>query len=248
MTESAKWTMSADLLILCATPFEVSHFLSLCPDTSNRMLKTGQKILSGRIKSQSYDLLISGAGVFNAIQALTAYLISSKPSLVVNTGIAGVFKLSGNKIGDVAVADQEHYIHTGVQTGGVKNEPLPFDLIDQSPLSRQGIYSMDGKIVDHIHEKVCQAFSADDSIKILKGGFITVSTITASFEKADDLYEAFSPLMEAMEGAACAHSCACHNIPMVQIRSASNFVGERDKSNWNIELAVKNLGSALAEI
>lgn len=240
--------MSADWLILCATSFEVSHFLSLCPEISTRTLKTGQKILSGQIKSQSYDLLISGVGVFNTVQALTAYLMSSTPSLVLNAGVAGVFKQSRNKIGDVAVAVKDHYIHTGIQTDGVSNDPLPFDLIDQSPLSRQGIYLMDTKFSEPLYKKLFRKFSEGDSMNILKGNFITVSTITSSFAKADLLYEAFSLLMEAMEGAGCAHVCACHNIPMVQIRSASNFVGDRNKSNWDLDLAVKNLGSALAAI
>lgn len=35
---------------------------------------------------------------------------------------------------------------------------------------------------------------------------------------------------EAMEGAAFAHIARLYKIPMVEIRAASNFVGERDKA------------------
>jgi len=79
-------------------------------------------------------------------------------------------------------------------------------------------------------------------INIIKGPFITVSSITSSFKQADRLYATFSPVMESMEGAACAHTAALYSIPMIEIRSASNFVGERDKSKWDIDLAVKQLG------
>jgi futalosine hydrolase len=48
--------------------------------------------------------------------------------------------------------------------------------------------------------------------------------------------------MEAMEGAASAHVAALYHIPMVEVRSASNFVGERDKSKWDLDLAIERLG------
>ncbi len=49
-----------------------------------------------------------------------------------------------------------------------------------------------------------------------------------------------------MEGAACSHIAALYDIPVIEIRSASNFVGERDKSKWDIDLAIKHLGLVIA--
>jgi futalosine hydrolase len=63
-----------------------------------------------------------------------------------------------------------------------------------------------------------------------KGPFVTVSAITGSFEKAAALSAAFSPVMESMEGAAAAHVAALYQVPMVEIRAASNRVGDRDKT------------------
>jgi futalosine hydrolase len=156
-------------------------------------------------------------------------------------GIAGVFKQTGCSRGDVAIATREHYIHTGIQTNCLENDPLPFELIDANPLTRKGIYSFDQERVDHAHEILSTAFSAS-KINITKGPFITVSSITSSFEYADKLYSAFSPVMEAMEGAACAHVAALYDIPIIEVRAASNYVGEKDKSKWDIQLAAKQLG------
>lgn len=241
--------MNSDILILCATEFEISYFLNLCP--GNIIKKTrGQTIISGNIpkkkynQDKKYNLVITGPGVFNASHALTVYLEQASPGLIVLTGIAGAFKSADLDIGDIAIATREQYIHTGIQTDGIKNAPLPFDLIEKNPLSRQGIYPFESDLVDHYHDILYKGLS--NGTKIIKGAFITVSSITSSFLQAGILYSAFaSPVMEAMEGAACAHIAALYDVPVIEIRSASNFVGERDKSKWDIDFAAKKLGSAL---
>jgi futalosine hydrolase len=55
-------------------------------------------------------------------------------------------------------------------------------------------------------------------------------------------------VMEAMEGAACAHIAKLYDIPMIEVRSGSNFVGERNKSKWDVDLAAKQLGWVCAAI
>ncbi|MBU0465206.1 MAG: futalosine hydrolase, partial [Proteobacteria bacterium] len=185
--------------------------------------------------------------VFNAAHALTAYLEQTSPALVLLTGIAGIFRQTGGNIGDVAIATREHYIHTGIQTDGLENAPLPFDLIDANPLTRKGIYLFEQDRVDHCHEILSRSVLSN-KVNIIKGPFITVSSITSSFKQADSLYSAFSPVMEAMEGAACAHIALHYDIPIIEVRSASNYVGERDKSKWDIELAAKQLGWVCALI
>lgn len=240
--------MNPDLLILCATLPEVSRFLDLCPEKSTRTTKTGHQIISGAVGVHSYDLLLTGPGVFNMSYAFTACLNEFVPKTVIVTGIAGVFKQSGFGIGDIGIATQEHYLHMGIQAKGNKKDPLPFDLIEQQPLTRQGIYPFDVKIAGDYYKMISTDYSDDDKAKIFLGSFLTVSTITSSFEDANLLYSEYDVVMESMEGAACAHIAACCNLPLVQIRSASNFVGERDKTFWDIDTAVNNLGQALALI
>ncbi len=239
--------MNPDLLILCATRVEISHFLSLCPGDSKRVTKTGLSILSGKVHGKTYDLMLTGSGVFNAAHALTAYLEHASPGLILQTGIAGIFKQTGLNIGDVAIATQEHYIHTGVQTDALENAPLPFDLLNAAPLSRKGIYPFDPDTVDHTHDILSRIFSLTKT-RIIKGPFITVSAITSSLSRASQLYCAFSPVMEAMEGAACVHIAALYGIPIVEVRTGSNFVGERDKKKWDIDLAAKQLGVVCASV
>ena len=51
-----------------------------------------------------------------------------------------------------------------------------------------------------------------------------------------------------MEGAAFFYVCLQEKIPFLQIRSISNYVEKRNKSNWNIPLAIDNLNVVLLDI
>ena len=51
-----------------------------------------------------------------------------------------------------------------------------------------------------------------------------------------------------MEGAAFFYACLLGGVRFHQIRSISNFVEERDRSKWDIPLALANLNKTLFEI
>jgi len=237
--------MHPDFLILSATQSEISYLTDRFPGDSKRLTKSGLPIISGYIHDTSYDLMITGPGVFNAAHALTVYLEQISPSMILQTGIAGVFRQTGLHIGDVAIATRERYIHTGVERDGPEKDPLPFDLIKADPLSRKGIYLFEPDRIDFFRDRLSRALSCHE-IKLTKGPFITVSAITSSFEQADRVYSVVSPVMEAMEGAASSHIAALYGIPFVEMRSASNFAGERDRAKWDIIRAAKQLGRVCA--
>jgi futalosine hydrolase len=51
-----------------------------------------------------------------------------------------------------------------------------------------------------------------------------------------------------MEGAAFAYVCAKMKVNAIQIRSISNQVEPRNRNNWNIPLAIKNLNEVLGSL
>ena len=51
-----------------------------------------------------------------------------------------------------------------------------------------------------------------------------------------------------MEGAALHYVCLMENIPFLQLRAVSNFVGERNKANWEIGEAIHHLNEKLKSI
>ena len=48
-----------------------------------------------------------------------------------------------------------------------------------------------------------------------------------------------------MEGAALHFVCLQQKISFIQIRSVSNYVGERNKSSWKMEEAINQLNKTL---
>ena len=241
-----------DLLIVCATELEMAYFLKSCPCESKKNTKTQNKIFSGKLyinekKHQTYDLLITGPGVFNTVHALTAYLERKTPLLILQTGIAGVFKQTGLHIGDIAIAKQERYIHTGVlsQEQNASLKALPFNLISNCALTKKGIYSFDQNLINFYYNLLLNKFSKKSLKKkvcVVKNDFITTSLLTSSFAQAQKRYFLFScPVMESMEGAASAHVAMLYNIPILEIRAASNFTGEKDKSKWDIDKSARQL-------
>jgi futalosine hydrolase len=116
-------------------------------------------------------------------------------------------------------------------------DPLPFDLIAGQQMTRQGAYMLDPDLAGSFTDLLSRSLGR----RVIQGPFITVSSITGSYEKAAALSQAFSPVMESMEGAAAAHVAALYQVPMVEIRAASNRVGERDKTRWDRKTAVQTV-------
>jgi len=204
-----------------------------------------EKTLSGLTlySGVSFDCLITGPGVFNTAHALTVYLEHTRPKLILDTGIAGIFGCSGSdkpamakgigRIGDIGIATREQYIHTGVGCHTPDAACLPFDLIENRSLTRQGIYPIDHGLLALYHGILTREFGDP----IVRGNFITVSSITASLDQGQKNHHLFSCVMEAMEGAAALHVAMLYHVPIIEIRAASNFVGERDKDKWDLLLA-----------
>jgi futalosine hydrolase len=107
--------MAGQVLILCATRLEMGTFLERHRTEPMGGTRGNLDLLSS--PERSWDLVISGPGVFNAACALTACLERFRPAVILHTGIAGVFDGTGLGMGDAAVAVTDTYIHAGVDTG-----------------------------------------------------------------------------------------------------------------------------------
>jgi len=77
---------------------------------------------------------------------------------------------------------------------------------------------------------------------------ITSNTIHGEINSILQIKELFHPDIETMGGAAFLYGCLFEKIPCAQVRAISNFVEERDKSRWNIPLAVQNLTTTTLKI
>jgi futalosine hydrolase len=157
------------------------------------------------------------------------------PHLIINAGIAGSFN-PHIKIGDVVMPVSDCFADAGVEDG---NRFLT--------LSEAGLVAQkDDFLSDFIYcnKPFCEKLTP--IIKPVKA--ITVNTATGSEATKERLIAKFNPDIETMEGAAFFYVSSLEKIPFVAIRAISNMVERRDKTKWDIPLALNNLTIKLAEV
>ncbi|MBW2367019.1 MAG: futalosine hydrolase, partial [Deltaproteobacteria bacterium] len=155
----------------------------------------------------------------------------------------GGFPQAGMAVGDLAVATGEIDAQLGIESE-IPGNPLvelPFSIGTCSQGSYKNRIPMDEKLALSVARVLRNCFG-----KVQIGPFITVSTITATDERAGCLYEQFGATMESMEGSAGAQLACHYGIPFVEIRSAGNLVGKRDRASWNLPAAFEKCTRAVS--
>ncbi len=234
-------------LVVCATLCELEPFFARHSLKEESFPQPGTRLFSADSKQTKFDILITGPGIFNCAFALARYMAKKIPPRIFQTGIAGVFSESGLGPGDVAVADQIQYLHTGVSRSEKQPTPLPFALIPDHPDTCWGRYPCDERLASFCLETLQKKRQelTKERFQLVQGKILTVSQITGDMAQKMDIPGKEPPVMEAMEGAAAAHGAALYGIPLVEIRAGSNMAGERDKSRWNIPLAAERISWVL---
>lgn len=171
-------------------------------------------------QSRSFDVLITGVGMTATAFALGRHL-NQDYELVLNLGIAGSFdrnlslgtlvNVVEDQFAELGAEDQESFLNIG-QLGFGKSIFKASYATDLPQL---------------------------DILKKVKG--ITVNKVHGSEKSIIDICQRLSPEIESMEGASVFYCCNQLGIPVAQLRSISNHVEPRNKENWQIGLAIKNL-------
>lgn len=182
------------------------------------------------------DILISGIGMVAKAFWLGKYLSENKYDFVLNTGIAGSFT-SEIKIGEVVNVSVDQFSEIGalVPDGFLTASDLHFSDFDTFPFKS-------GRLINLTN---FEKFGLQN-LRQVSG--ITSNTIHGEKASILAVAERFHPEVETMGGAAFLYVCLIQKLHYAQVRAISNFVEERDKSRWNIPLAVKNLTSTTLEI
>ena len=189
-------------------------------------LYTGE---SQRLKVQFHQ---SGVGILAAAISITRMVYEEKPDLIIQAGIAGTFNKKMN-LGKVVAVNNEMLGDTGVEEEG-KWKDL-FDL----KLEKSSYHPFEKRKLPNQHLKEYNLLGLPEVSSI------TVNEITSNKERIDQLIKKYEPVIESMEGAALHYVCREMNIPFIQIRSISNYVGERDKTKWKMKEAIENLNQTL---
>ena len=211
--------MGKNILVVAATAKEINPFIELT--------RTGN--------FNNSDILISGIGLTASTYHLAKQLALKKYDLVIQAGVAGCFDLR-IPLGAVVAVKQDTIADQSV----VELQKLKtlFDLKlvpqDQYPYKNGWLINSNKEILKKT------------KLKIVKG--ISVNQISTSKQMIKFYRDAFDPVTESMEGAALHYVCLMENVPFVQIRSISNYIGERNKQKWNMMNSIVNLNEALIKI
>ena len=168
------------------------------------------------IEDKNFDVLITGVGMVATAFSLGKHL-SSKYNLVLNLGIAGGFDRS-MELGKVVNITEDTFAELGAEDG--ENFLSITDL---------GFGENTYKSNSTINTSLPQVSS------------VTVNRVSGNDKNIKNLIKRLNPATESMEGAAILYACYHEKIDCLQIRSISNYVEPRNKDNWKIGLAIKNL-------
>ena len=169
----------------------------------------------------SQEILITGVGMMNTTFSLTEELLQNNYDLVVNMGVAGSFN-SDIEVGDIVEIVEDVFSEIGFEYGD--------SFLEFSDFEMDNTFKVIGKT----------------DLKKVKG--ITVNTVHGNVKSISEVVGRLNPDVETMEGAACFMVCNKFEISCIQIRSISNKVEKRNKENWDLSLAIKNLNTAVKKI
>jgi len=233
------------ILIAVTTNNEISNLIDLLEQPSATLIGS-RNVISGYMNNQPVKVIITGPAMVNNVHALTAAIENSRPGMIIQTGSAGAFKETGLNTGDIGIATEEIDVHLGIEpeNGSAIVKELPFPLAVHNGRNLKNRYRLDKELVELACKSLQKEFK-NKNIKIQKGPFITVSTITATDRKAKTLYREFRPCMENMEGSGTALLAIHYGIPCLEIRSASNIVGKRNRDAWDFRLASERISFAI---
>ncbi len=169
-------------------------------------------------KRKLFNTLITGVGMVATAFAMGMHLSGKKYDLVINLGIAGSFDRR-IALGDVLEIAEDRIAELGAQDD---EQFIPIETLG-------------------FGESCFYPAKAITQLKQVKA--ITVNTVHGHEESIAEISHRLQPQLESMEGAAFFYACKQAGVAGVQIRAVSNYVERRNRDNWQIGLAIKNLNN-----
>ena len=180
------------------------------------------------------DFLVTGVGAPMTVYHLTKRLQQIDYDLVIQAGIAGSFSTS-QPLGKVVFVNKDNFADIGISEQNNFSSIFEKGFMDENevPFTKGWLENSEKRM---------------DLFPIEKCSAITVNMVTDNAEHINMLKTKFDAQLETMEGAALHYACLLEKIPFIQLRSISNYVGERDKTKWKMKEAIENLNATLLYI
>ena len=225
-----------------------SHFSQAFPDlcymrviitaaTNGEWMPSFQKInpaYAGTNKRFSVGFHESGIGLLASSVSLMKMFVQETPSLIIQVGIAGCFDKK-IPLGKVFAVKDDFAGDIGVMENKIWKDlfDLKLDKPNDAPYEKKSLPN--------------PWLSQYNLLKLPTKKGVTVNTISTDKNKIDLYSGRYKATLESMEGAALHYMGRDLNIPFIQIRAVSNYVGERNKAKWEMQQAIYNLNETLLQ-
>jgi futalosine hydrolase len=173
------------------------------------------------------DVLVCGVGPVEAAIATARALATTRYAAVVNAGIAGAFRGSAH-VGDAVIVEDEVLADFGLEGGGALALP-------------EG-----ARLADRVAADVGLLRRCGGALRRARG--LTVAEVTATDATALRLRERYACDVESMEGFSVLRAAAVAQIPALEVRGISNFVGDRARSQWDFAAGARAAARALETV
>ena len=220
------------ITIIAATKMEIEPLITHFPF----------KIISSNLleflnNDTNIHILITGMGMLSTAANLAIYATQNERDLFINAGIAGAFDRN-ICIGTVLFVESETYGDFGVEDGDEFADFFDLGFLDKKEDAFQyGKKEAIGEIKNHPIIK-----------NLKKVNSITVNKVHGNPKTIESLLKKYQPDIENMEGLAFYYVCYLLQKDCIEIRSISNYVEKRNKENWDIKGAIKNLNQTLFDL
>ena len=181
------------------------------------------------------DVLVTGIGLVATTYQLSRQIAVRRPDLVVQAGLAGCFDPSVSLAKVVTIKKDAIADEMVIESDNLRTL---FDLklvpASQRPYKNGWLVNPDTGMLKR------------SRLKLANG--VSVNQVSTSSQLIKLYKKKFNPLTESMEGAALHYVCLMEKIPFLQLRSLSNYVGERNKKKWKMKEAIQNLNKELIRL
>lgn len=211
------------ILLTAATAFEIQPVIDFLQQHGNV------------VQGHTTAVLITGVGMMHTTYQLTSHLQQKRPALMLQAGIGGSFSPSLTP-GKVVLVEREITGDLGVEEDQVFKDMVDMGFLgaDQPPYTNKWLINPD----THRWKATGLPFVSAT----------TINEITTKAERIAQLQQKYAVAVESMEGAAFHYVALQEQIPFLQVRAISNYVGERDKTKWKIKEAITALNEQLINI
>jgi futalosine hydrolase len=184
-------------------------------------------------EAASFEAQTLGVGKAAAAASLARALSNARVDCVLLFGVCGSYDNDGAnalQVGELCLVGSEVLGDEGVEA------PTGFSSLADLQLGDVGPFEAAADLTK----------AAAEILSIPVVGGATVSSCSATDERARALAARTGAAVESMEGAAVAIACAAAGVPWVQLRCVSNRTGDRARAGWALEPAIAKVQGAVA--